>query len=156
MDRPQDPKQKRLHRTIYTVMAISIVLGIGAMLMSQASMLGGTITADELAKHIGQDPYHDIVVDVRDPASFHAGHIPYSMNFPVDQIGRRLGELEQARERQVVVVGNGSDDAQKAMAFLRQAGFLSVLYLPDGMSAWTAAGKPLDSTDDGPMHKIVQ
>jgi NADPH-dependent 2,4-dienoyl-CoA reductase/sulfur reductase-like enzyme/rhodanese-related sulfurtransferase len=39
-----------------------------------------------------------LLVDVRDPDEFKAGHIPGAVNFPVNEIRRRLGELPKDRE----------------------------------------------------------
>lgn len=36
-----------------------------------------------------------VVIDVRDPASFEAGHIPGARSIPLDQIERRATELKK-------------------------------------------------------------
>lgn len=39
-----------------------------------------------------------IVIDVRDDASFQAGHIPGARSVPLDQIEKRVEELEKLRK----------------------------------------------------------
>lgn len=36
-----------------------------------------------------------VVVDVRDPVSFEAAHIPESINVPLDQVEKRVAELKK-------------------------------------------------------------
>src|SRR4051812_2069426 len=111
MARPIDPKQQRIHRAIFAALAIVVAGSIGLMLSTQTQLLSGTMTVEELSKHVGQDPYHYVVLDVRSPEAFGQGHIPFAISMPGTQIGRRLGELNDARERQIVIIGNGADDA---------------------------------------------
>ena len=98
MAREIDPKTRRIHRLVYAAIVVALLAGIGIMLNSQTEMLGGTIGVDELAKHVGQDPYHFLIFDIRPPAEFHAGHIPFSTNVPLDQLGRREGELASGKD----------------------------------------------------------
>ena len=39
-----------------------------------------------------------VVVDVRDPASFEAGHIPQSRSIPLDDIEKRIGDLKKQKK----------------------------------------------------------
>ena len=157
MTRPIDPKKRRIHRLLYAGIAIALVGGIGWGLSQQTEMLGGFIQAAELSKHVGQDPYHYVVIDVRTPEEFRAGHIPFSMNVPKDQIGRRLGELAPAQERQVVVAcGMDALSCGDAVPLLQRNGFRSVLFVEGGVPAWERAGLPVSTTDDSPFHRMVE
>jgi len=141
--RPIDPRQRRLHRTLYAGIAILILAGIAWMIAIQAQSLDGTITPGELAKNLGQDPYNIVVIDTRSPDAFRESHIPFAMNFPVEQLGRRLGELSAVQDRQVAVVDEDASRAKKGITILGQAGFRSVVILDGGLPAWRAAHKPL-------------
>lgn len=157
MPRPIDPKKRRIHQILYAGIAVALVGGIGYMLSLQTEMLGGVIQPGELAKHVGQDPYHYVVIDVRTPEEFRTGHIPFSMNVPKDQIGRRLGELAQAQERQIVVAcGYDALSCGDAVPLLQRSGFRSVLFVEGGVPAWEKAGLPLSTKDDSPFHRMVE
>jgi rhodanese-related sulfurtransferase len=39
----------------------------------------------------------DLILDVRAPSEFAAGHVPGAVNVPVDELRGRLGELDPAR-----------------------------------------------------------
>lgn len=156
MAREIDRKKQLVHRLSYAAIAIAIAVGIGLMLSQQMEALDGTMSVEELSKNVGRDPYHIVVVDVRTPEEYAEGHIPWAINVPVDQIGRRLGDLEPARERQVAVICESGGRSSKATALLRQRGFQSVLDVPEGMAGWRAKGKPLTTSPDTPFHRIIE
>jgi NADPH-dependent 2,4-dienoyl-CoA reductase/sulfur reductase-like enzyme/rhodanese-related sulfurtransferase len=62
-----------------------------------------------------------LILDVREPAEFDAGHIPGALNLPLSALRRRYGELP--RERQIVVCCGVGQRAYYAVRFLLQHGF---------------------------------
>lgn len=156
MDRPVNPKQKALHKVIYAAIVVALVGGIGVMLSQQAANLDGDVTLAELEKNVGQDPYHYIVIDVRTPDEFRAGHVPYAINMPIDQLPRRLGELGSIQERQFAVICESGNRSSKAAQLLRQNGFPSVVDVPEGMRGWRAAGYEVVTDDVAPIHSLMQ
>ena len=60
-------------------------------------------------------------LDVRTPAEFAAGHLPDSVNIPVDDLRSRLGEVP--RDRQIAVYCQVGQRGYLATRILRQAGF---------------------------------
>ncbi len=78
------------------------------------------------------------VLDVR-PARDYAGelgHIDASLNIPLDQLPRRLSELEPVRERPIAVICRTNRMSNQAVEVLRRAGFRKVQLVADGMLAW--------------------
>jgi rhodanese-related sulfurtransferase len=51
------------------------------------------ITPEELAQAMGGSR-PPVVVDVRGPQAFRAGHLPGAVNIPLDELGRRAAELD--------------------------------------------------------------
>ena len=49
-----------------------------------------------------------VIVDVRTPGEFRAGHIPGSKNIPLDQIGSKTAELKKAGKPVITVCRSGS------------------------------------------------
>ena len=45
-----------------------------------------------------------VMLDVREPAEFSAGHAPNAKNIPLAQLDKRVGELEKLKNRPVVIV----------------------------------------------------
>lgn len=82
-----------------------------------------------------------LVIDVRAGVG---AHIPGALLIPLENLAARLGELEQAKNRQIVVYcGNGSTRGAEAVHLLTRAGFTSVVNLAPGFAGWQAAGKPV-------------
>ena len=100
------------------------------------------VTCEELAGGLGgaQAP---LVLDVRSPEEFAAGHVPGAMNIPHDQLSRRHAELATHRGRPVVVCCRSGMRAGMAAKVLHHEGFTDVRMLSGHMQAWCAAGRPL-------------
>jgi uncharacterized membrane protein YdjX (TVP38/TMEM64 family)/rhodanese-related sulfurtransferase/sulfur relay (sulfurtransferase) complex TusBCD TusD component (DsrE family) len=86
------------------------------------------------------------VLDVR-PAKDYAsdlGHIAGSLNIPIDELPRRLAELEPYRDHPLAVVCRTNKMSGKAVQLLRETGFKQALLVDDGMVGWQRQqGKPL-------------
>jgi NADPH-dependent 2,4-dienoyl-CoA reductase/sulfur reductase-like enzyme/rhodanese-related sulfurtransferase len=74
-----------------------------------------------LATAVGQRP---LLLDVRTPQEFAAGHVPDAVNIPVDDLRSRLGELP--RDREIAVYCQVGQRGYLATRILRQAGFGAV------------------------------
>ena len=82
-----------------------------------------------------------LILDVREPREWRAGHAPGSKNLPLSRLQARAGEL--SRERRYVAVCHTGARSRVATARLRSAG-LEVVNLKGGMAAWRRAGLPLE------------
>ena len=67
-----------------------------------------------------------LVVDVRTPDEFAAGHIEGARNMPVQEIKNRMGELG-AKDRAIVLYCVSGGRAASAKSILLNAGFTNVL-----------------------------
>jgi phage shock protein E len=106
----------------------------GAPLISQA---------DLLERLEARDP--DLVVlDVRTPAEFAAGHVPGARNVSHDQLAARLGELSSLREKRVVLYCRSGRRTLLAVDTLRKAGFTKLLHLQGDYQAWEAGKRPIE------------
>lgn len=81
-----------------------------------------------------------IVVDVRDPAEFAAGHLPNARNIPLAEIDKRAADLPQGKP--VLVCCASGSRSGRAVAALRQGG-REVFNLAGGLQAWREAGLPV-------------
>ena len=85
-----------------------------------------------------------IVLDVRPPEEYAAGHVPGSINIPVKDLKRRLGELPEGTEVVAYCRGPYCVLAYEAVAALREQG-RNARRMEDGFPEWRAAGLPVDA-----------
>lgn len=93
----------------------------------------------------------EVVLDVREPDEWSAGHITGAVHIPMGAIPERLEELPDAAR--LVVVCRGGGRSARVVAYLREAG-LDAVNLDGGMTAWARAGKPMASERGGPAQVI--
>jgi len=85
-----------------------------------------------------------VLIDVREPAEFSAGHAPNARNIPLAQLGKRIGELEKFKNRPAVVICQTGGRSHAATALLKKAGFAEVVVLAGGIGAWQQANMPVE------------
>ncbi len=103
------------------------------------------ITANELADRLKHSDADLVVVDVRTPAEFSAGHVPGARNISHEQLPARLGELAASRDKQLVLYCRSGRRSQLAAQALREAGFTRLLQLEGDFPGWEAAGRPVET-----------
>jgi rhodanese-related sulfurtransferase len=81
-----------------------------------------------------------ILVDVREPAEWAAGHVEGARHIPLAQLGQRQRELPVGRPV-ITVCRSGARSARAATLLAGQG--REVSNLDGGMRAWAAAGLPV-------------
>ncbi|WP_283136647.1 rhodanese-like domain-containing protein [Rhizohabitans arisaemae] len=90
-----------------------------------------------------------LLVDVRTPGEFAAGHIPGAVNLPLDQVNRYPRRIAQETEGTLLLICQTGGRARQAQRTLTQEGRDGTLVLEGGMAAWTAASAPVASQPGG-------
>jgi rhodanese-related sulfurtransferase len=90
-----------------------------------------------------------LLIDVRDPTEFAAGHIPHARNVPAAEVATRLKEFEKHKAKPIIVhCRNGQRSGAATNAF-RKAGFTEAVKLRDGLTAWEQANLPIQKGAKG-------
>ncbi|HEX5993081.1 MAG TPA: MBL fold metallo-hydrolase [Thermomicrobiales bacterium] len=112
------------------------------------AMLATSPAVDEvsLEEVESRDP-STVVLDVREPVEYAAGHVPGAVNLPQADLADRLDELP--RDRPLLLICQGGYRSQRAAQFLIQMGFAQVASVAGGTAAWAEAGKPLGRGEVG-------
>jgi rhodanese-related sulfurtransferase/DNA-binding transcriptional ArsR family regulator len=84
-----------------------------------------------------------VVLDVRPPEEFAAGHLPGAVNIPIHQLEKRLRELPKRKEVIAYCRGPYCLMSYDAVSLLRKKG-LKARRLEDGLPEWRAAGLPTE------------
>ncbi len=116
-------------------------LGAPGFAQSHAPLKAPDIPAAQLnaRRESGTAP---VVIDVRTPEEYAAGHIPGALNIPFDQVAERISEIDAPHG--VALHRMVGPRARKGEAALLAAGYASVLHLEGGLAAWQAGGFPVE------------
>jgi rhodanese-related sulfurtransferase len=87
-----------------------------------------------------------VLLDVREPHEWQAGHAPRARHIPLSQLSRRAAELPHSRA--VVTVCRSGARSARAAAMLARDG-REVSNLAGGMRAWARAGLPVVARGGG-------
>ena len=103
----------------------------------------GAITREELAARASQGT--TVVLDVRPPEEYRAGHIPGALSIPVDELNERINELPVDVGIVVYCRGEYCVLAYDAVRLLTAKGRRAIR-LNDGMLEWRLADLPVTVT----------
>lgn len=74
-----------------------------------------------------------LIIDVRDQDEYNSGHIPNSMNIPLDYLSSNMYYLSNYKNSPVVVYCKSGIRSEDAANYLVQQGFRQVYVLRDGL-----------------------
>jgi hydroxyacylglutathione hydrolase len=114
--------------------------GMGALatrpdLVQSVERISAPTLAEELAS---ENP--PLVIDIRTPAEWDAGHLRNSINLPLAHLQERVKEIP--RDRKIAVHCAGGYRSSIAASLLHQHGFTNLIELAGGITAWEAARLP--------------
>jgi rhodanese-related sulfurtransferase len=116
---------------------------VSSMLRSLFSKPYRTVSAAQAAALAGSGA---VLLDVREPHEWQAGHAPRARHIPLSQLSRRAAELPESRA--VVTVCRSGGRSARAAAMLARQG-REVSNLAGGMHAWARAGLPVVARGGG-------
>jgi len=84
-----------------------------------------------------------LVLDVREDSEFGKSYITGAKHIPVAELEQRIAELDDWRERDILIYCRTGQRSAKAAAALKRHGFTSLYKLDGGIMAWQSANLPL-------------
>jgi rhodanese-related sulfurtransferase len=121
-------------------LAVTLIL----LVLHESRRAGATVTTQQLTNLVNQQ--QAAVIDLRDQAEFRKGHIVDAINIPYAKLGERMSELDDLRERPVILVCKMGQYSSAAGKQLLQKGFKQVYRLSGGIGEWQVAQLPLIKT----------
>ncbi|WP_292937293.1 rhodanese-like domain-containing protein [Noviherbaspirillum sp.] len=122
------------------LIGIALISG-GALLWPNLQRRGSRVSLLQATQLINQGKA--VIVDVREPAEFGAGHLRDAKNIPLKELSNRIGELDKFKSKSVIVVCQSGTRSAKAVAELKKAGFAEAFSLDGGVAGWQAQGLPI-------------
>lgn len=84
-----------------------------------------------------------LVIDVRSPEEFAAGHVPGAINLPHDRLTGQEPALRDWKQKPVVIYCRSGRRSAIAADVLEKQGFTKLEHLAGDMQGWQAEGRPL-------------
>jgi rhodanese-related sulfurtransferase len=126
------------------IFLIAVAFVSGAMLVWPLMRRGaGGAAVNTLQATMMINKEDAMVLDVREPAEFNAGHILNARNIPLGELEKRAGELAKWKEKPIVVSCASGNRSASALGVLKKHGFTRAVNLSGGFAAWRAAGLPV-------------
>ena len=85
-----------------------------------------------------------LVVDVREPGEYGAGHVLGAKNLPLARIESGAGDVAKKKDATLILYCDSGDRSGKAAAALRSRATRKVVNLSGGFGAWKQAGLPVE------------
>jgi len=104
------------------------------------------VSAPMLAEELASS-HPPLVVDIRTPSEWSAGHIIGSINLPLSQLQQHIDQLP--RDRPVAVHCAGGYRSSIAASILARRGITDLIELAGGITAWEAAKLPVVGNEAG-------
>ncbi|PRX47859.1 rhodanese-related sulfurtransferase [Prauserella shujinwangii] len=97
-----------------------------------------------------------VLLDVREPDEWAAGHAPEALHIPLGDLPARIDELsELPDDRPVYVVCRTGGRSARAAAWLNQAGVVEAINVAGGMKSWHTEGRALVSEHEGAEPEVL-
>ncbi len=114
----------------------------GTILFGQRTTHKHAVSVEEAEHLIGDSTV--IVVDVRTPEEYTGplGHINHSLLIPIQELEKRIGELEQFKSKRILAICRTGRRSATATEILTQHGF-DVYNVEGGMVRWNEKGYPV-------------
>jgi phage shock protein E len=119
------------------VLVVGVILGV--VLMGKTASSSGEISIQQAYAKYQAGAFF---LDVRTQEEWNDYHAPNSTLIPLEQLANHLDELP--RDQEIVVVCRSGNRSQQGRDILLQAGFQQVTSVSGGLSAWRAAGYPVE------------
>mgnify|MGYP003147544581 CR=1 FL=1 len=87
----------------------------------------------------------DLLIDVREPEEYHAGHLPGAINVPRGLLEFKLSNDPALEDRSLNLVIYCKNSGRSALSakVMKEMGYLHVQSIAGGIEAWEAADMPL-------------
>jgi rhodanese-related sulfurtransferase len=132
------------HHPLLVGAAAALAVLVGVVEFRQRMRGSSTVAPAEAVRLVNKGA---LVLDVRSPEMFAAGHIIDARNLPMDKLDADVESFRKWREKPVIVYCDSGTTAATVIRRLREKGFNQVVNLRGGLGAWQQENMPLVRSD---------
>jgi rhodanese-related sulfurtransferase len=134
---------------------------LGLLLASSGAFAQQHAAVDQAARQTSAEQLQEalsknhkiLVVDVRGPQEFSAGHIPGAVNIPIDDLAAKLEEMKVLKDTVLVTMCEHGGRSSRAAVELQKLGYKTASYCT--LDAWKKCGYKVETGDAKP-HTAVK
>ena len=125
-------------------MLILIALSSGGMLAWPLvrGANAGSLTAQGAVQLINRE--RAVVVDVREPEEYAAGHVTGAKNVPLNQLDEKLAAAVKNKSVPLLLICATGGRAQRAVAMAKKLGYEQAQAVAGGLKSWKEANLPIE------------
>lgn len=126
-------------------MKIKMLLGLSFLMVLSACAQSDQVkkvNSTEVSQMIAQDTSY-VVLDVRTPDEFNAGHIEGAVNIDVTQSDAFMHLDKLNPNAKYIVHCNSNNRSKIAIDYMKENGFKTIYNMQDGYQGWNQNGLPL-------------
>jgi rhodanese-related sulfurtransferase len=128
------------------ILLIAVAFVSGAMLLwpyVRRATGGPSVSPSQATQLMNRE--EALVLDVREPGEYGAGHILGAKNVPLSRIDSGGAEIAgKKKDRPVILYCESGNRSAKAAAALKAQGYTRVVNLAGGIGAWQQVGLPVE------------
>ena len=125
-------------------MLVAVALVTGGMLLWPVLRRGTAGGIDPNAAVALINRQKGVVIDVREPDEYAAGHAVGARNVPLGQFEERLPQAVKNKTLPVILMCATSGRANRALVTAKKLGYEQAQVLSGGMGAWKEANLPVE------------
>jgi rhodanese-related sulfurtransferase len=126
-----------------TVLVVLLMISFFVLIFSELRRKASGMVAVDPTAAVALINNDGLVIDLRSQEAYSQGHIVNAKNIPYDELEASKTKIEKFKNKPIVAVCDAGMTATRAVASLRNDGFVSAYGLKGGMGSWTQAGMPV-------------
>jgi len=125
------------------VLVVLLLISFFVLLFSELRRKASGMVAVDPTAAVALINNDGLVIDLRSQEAYSQGHIVNAKNIPYDELEASKTKIEKFKNKPIVAVCDAGMTSTRAVASLRNDGFVSAYGLKGGMGSWTQAGMPV-------------
>ena len=87
-----------------------------------------------------------LILDVRDPKEYDAGHVSGAINIPIEDLSKRLAEMKVSKDTTIVTMSEHGGRSSRAALELQKLGYKTSSFCR--LDSWKKEGHRLEKTEE--------